>query len=147
MKTLTAILVSSVFASAAASAQTTNTPTPTAGVQAFLNVLNSGKGKPMEQMTPQEARQVLIGAQQGAKLPPAQVSEKTIQVNGQAIKLKIVKPENASGTLPAFMFFHGGGWVLGDFPTHERLIRDLVRASVPLRFTSITRRHLRPISR
>ena len=69
MKTLTAILVSPVFASAAASAQTTNTPTPTAGVQAFLNVLNSGKGKPMEQMTPQEARQVLIGAQQGAKLP------------------------------------------------------------------------------
>lgn len=56
MKTLTAITVSSVFASAAASAQTTNTPTPTAGVQAFLNILNSGKGKPMEQMTPQEAR-------------------------------------------------------------------------------------------
>ncbi|MEA9887241.1 alpha/beta hydrolase fold domain-containing protein [Xanthomonas campestris] len=27
------------------------------------------------------------------------------------------------------MFFHGGGWVLGDFPTHERLIRDLARAS------------------
>ena len=24
------------------------------------------------------------------------------------------------------MYFHGGGWVLGDFPTHERLIRDLV---------------------
>jgi hypothetical protein len=113
MKTLTAILVSSVFASAAASAQTTNTPTPTAGVQAFLNVLNSGKGKPMEQMTPQEARQVLIGAQQGAKLPPAQVSEKTIQVNGQAIKLKIVKPENASGTLPPLCSFTAaaGCWV------------------------------------
>lgn len=27
------------------------------------------------------------------------------------------------------MFFHGGGWVLGDFPTHERLIRDLVAGS------------------
>jgi acetyl esterase len=24
------------------------------------------------------------------------------------------------------MFFHGGGWVLGDFPTHQRLVRDLV---------------------
>ena len=24
------------------------------------------------------------------------------------------------------MFFHGGGWVLGDFPTHPRLVRDLV---------------------
>jgi len=24
------------------------------------------------------------------------------------------------------MFFHGGGWVLGDFPTHQRLVRELV---------------------
>ncbi|WP_171260627.1 alpha/beta hydrolase, partial [Acinetobacter baumannii] len=102
---------------------------PTVGVQAFLGVLNSGNGKPMELMTPNEARQVLIGAQKGAKLPPAQVSEKTIQINGQSIQLKIVKPENAKGVLPVFMFFHGGGWVLGDFATHERLIRDLVRES------------------
>ena len=27
------------------------------------------------------------------------------------------------------MYFHGGGWVLGDYPTHERLIRDLVNRS------------------
>jgi acetyl esterase len=24
------------------------------------------------------------------------------------------------------MFFHGGDWLLGDFPTHERFVRDLV---------------------
>jgi len=24
------------------------------------------------------------------------------------------------------MFVHGGGWVLGDFPTHKRMVRDLV---------------------
>ncbi|MFH4307306.1 alpha/beta hydrolase, partial [Acinetobacter baumannii] len=88
-----------------------------------------GNGKPMELMTPNEARQVLIGAQKGAKLPPAQVSEKTIQINGQSIQLKIVKPENAKGVLPVFMFFHGGGWVLGDCATHERLSRDLVHES------------------
>ncbi|MBK0030943.1 alpha/beta hydrolase [Erwinia sp. S43] len=131
MKIASILLTSAVFASAASAAttQSLNAPAPTAGVKAFLDVLNSGKGKPMEQMTPQEARQVLIGAQQGAKLPAAQVSDKTIQVNGQNIRLKIVKPENATGTLPVFMFFHGGGWVLGDYPTHERLIRDLVRDS------------------
>ncbi|MBM7341399.1 alpha/beta hydrolase [Pantoea coffeiphila] len=131
MKIASILLTSAVFASAASAATTQplNAPAPTAGVKAFLDVLNSGKGKPMEQMTPQEARQVLIGAQQGAKLPAAQVSDKTIQVNGQNIRLKIVKPENATGTLPVFMFFHGGGWVLGDYPTHERLIRDLVRDS------------------
>ena len=131
MKTVSAVLTSALFASATAvaSEKPVNVPAPTAGVQAFLNVLNAGDGKPMEQMTPQEARQVLIGAQKGVTLPSAQVAEKIITVNGQSIKLKIVKPDNATGTLPVFMFFHGGGWVLGDFPTHERLIRDLVRSS------------------
>lgn len=131
MKTVSAVLTSALFASATAvaSEKPVNLPAPTAGVQAFLNVLNAGDGKPMEQMTPQEARQVLIGAQKGVTLPSAQVAEKIITVNGQSIKLKIVKPDNATGTLRVFMFFHGGGWVLGDFPTHERLIRDLVRSS------------------
>ncbi|MFX5533894.1 alpha/beta hydrolase [Acinetobacter baumannii] len=128
MKIATALLTSALFTTAV-SAEAINTPAPTAGVQAFLDVLNSGNGKPMELMTPTEARQVLIDAQKGAKLPPAQVSDKTIQINGQSIQLKIVKPENAKGVLPVFMFFHGGGWVLGDFATHERLIRDLVRES------------------
>ena len=31
-----------------------------------------------------------------------------------------------TGILPVFMFFHGGGWMLGDFPTHKRFVRDLV---------------------
>ncbi|KGD79709.1 alpha/beta hydrolase [Tatumella morbirosei] len=127
MKTNFDVLTSDVFAAqASASAKQ---PAPTAGVKAFLDILNSGDGKPMEQMTPQEARQVLIGAQQGVELPAAQVSEKIIEAGGQRITLKIVKPENSNATLPVFMFFHGGGWVLGDFPTHERLIRDLVRES------------------
>ncbi|MEB5922662.1 alpha/beta hydrolase [Franconibacter daqui] len=98
-------------------------------VQAFLDALNSSGGKPMEQLSPQAARQVLVDAQKGAALPPADVSEKTIEVNGQPVRLNIVKPKGAKGTLPVFMFFHGGGWILGDFPTHERLVRDLVVGS------------------
>ncbi|KAA5839398.1 alpha/beta hydrolase [Pseudomonas chlororaphis] len=99
--------------------------------QAFLDALNAGGGKPMEQMTAKEARAVLVGAQAGVKLtlPKADVSQKTIKVDGQAISLTIVRPAGVKGTLPVFMFFHGGGWVLGDFPTHERLVRDLVVGS------------------
>ncbi len=104
-------------------------PQPDRHVQAFLNVLNSGGGTPIEQLSPQDARQVLINAQKGAKLPVADVSEKTINVDGKEITLNIVKPHNAKGTLPVFMFFHGGGWILGDFETHERLVRDLVNES------------------
>ena len=47
-------------------------------------------------------------------------------MDGQNIKLNIVKPANSKEILPVFMFFHGGGWVLGDFSTHQRMVRDLV---------------------
>lgn len=99
--------------------------------QAFLDVLNAGTGKPMEQLTPKDARAVLTGAQAGVKLtlPAAEVSQKTIQVDGKPLDLTIVRPAGVKGTLPVFMFFHGGGWVLGDYPTHERLVRDLVADS------------------
>jgi len=123
------LIAMSLVASSVSTAWAADAPTPTAGVAKFLSALNSSGGKPIEQLSPQDARQVLIGAQQGAKLPPADVSEKTITVNGQPLKLTIVKPQGATGTLPVFMFFHGGGWVLGDYPTHERLVRDLVNGS------------------
>ncbi len=94
--------------------------------QAFLEALEAGGGTPIEQLSPKDARQVLVGAQQGAKLPDADVMQKTINVNNEKISLTIVKPVGTKDVLPVFMYFHGGGWVLGDFPTHERLIRDLV---------------------
>ena len=97
-------------------------------VRAFLKELNSAGGKPMEQMTPTEARAVLTSAQASVKLdlPPAQVSQRTIVQDGQKVDLTLIHPDGVKMAVPAFMFFHGGGWVLGDFPTHERLVRDLV---------------------
>ncbi|PTT04526.1 alpha/beta hydrolase, partial [Pseudomonas sp. HMWF006] len=62
-------------------------------------------------------------------LSGVEVSDKAIKVDGQTINLKVVRPAKVKGELPVFMFFHGGGWVLGDFPTHQRLIRDLVVGS------------------
>lgn len=97
--------------------------------QAFLEALAKGGGQPLETLSPTDARNVLIGAQKGAKLPPADISEKTITVDGKPLKLTIVRPAAAKGVLPAFMFFHGGGWILGDYPTHERFVRDLVADS------------------
>jgi acetyl esterase/lipase len=97
--------------------------------QAFLQGLEKSGGQPLETLAPADARQVLVGAQAGAKLPPADVSEKTIQVDGKPVKLDIVRPAGAKGVLPVFIFIHGGGWILGDFPTHERFVRDLVSDS------------------
>lgn len=129
MKLIASALLLASQMSTAFAAPTENSPQPTAGVAAFLKALNSGNGKPIEQLSVKDARAVLTGAQKGAELPPAQISQKIITVQGKPLTLTIVKPEHASSTLPVFMFFHGGGWVLGDFPTHERLVRDMVNAS------------------
>jgi acetyl esterase/lipase len=100
-------------------------------IHAFLRALAAGGGKPMEQMTPAAARGVLERLQSSAAvdLPRADVAERTISSEGRPLKLVVVRPLGMTGTLPVFMFFHGGGWVLGDFPTHERLVRDLVSGS------------------
>jgi acetyl esterase/lipase len=96
--------------------------------RAFLKVLNSGNGEPLETLAPKDARQVLAGAQQSVSFDYSDIeeSEKTITQDGHTIKIHIVKPKGAKAGLPVFMFFHGGGWVLGDYPTHKRLVRDLV---------------------
>ena len=96
--------------------------------QRFLEALVAARGKPMEQMTPAEARAALVGAQMSAPVdqPTADVGVRTITTDGHPMKLVIVRPAGVGATLPAFMFFHGGGWVLGDFATHERFVRDLV---------------------
>ncbi|MDH1168941.1 alpha/beta hydrolase [Pantoea agglomerans] len=129
MKLIASALLLASQMSTAFAAPTENSPQPTAGVAAFLKALNSGSGKPIEQLPVKDARAVLTGAQKGAELPPAQISQKIITIQGKPLTLTIVKPEHASSSLPVFMFFHGGGWVLGDFPTHERLVRDMVNAS------------------
>ncbi|HVK49812.1 MAG TPA: alpha/beta hydrolase [Pseudobacter sp.] len=97
-------------------------------VREFLKGLNSGTGKPIEELSPVAARQVLTGAQQSVTVDYSGIeeAEKTIKQNGQSITIHIVKPKGVKGNIPVFMFFHGGGWVLGDYPTHRRLVRDLV---------------------
>jgi acetyl esterase len=98
------------------------------GVKAFLKVLNSAGGPPLETMPPLEAREVLVQAQASVPvdLSGIEESDKTITADGYTIKLNIVRPEGVKGKLPVFIFIHGGGWVLGDYPTHKRMVRDLV---------------------
>src|SRR4051812_21315286 len=38
-------------------------------------------------------------------------------------RVRIVRPAGASGTLPVVVYMHGGGWILGNAGTHDRLVR------------------------
>jgi len=98
------------------------------GTKEFLRALNTSGGPALETLSKEDARQVLIGAQASVEvdLSGIEESEKTIDADGHEIKLNIVRPEGVKEELPVFMFIHGGGWILGDYPTHQRLVRDLV---------------------
>jgi acetyl esterase/lipase len=108
-----------------------NDPQVFTEVRSFLKALNSGDGKPLEQLSVADARGVLVGAQKSVEVNYSGIeeSEKVISQNGLKVKIHITKPKGAKANAPVFIFIHGGGWVLGDYPTHRRLVRDLVIAS------------------
>lgn len=52
-----------------------------------------------------------------------------LQVKGRAvIPVRLYHPEPGA-VLPAVVYAHGGGWVMGDLETHDRLCRALASAS------------------
>jgi acetyl esterase len=121
------VMVAQVNSPAAKMLEVADDPRLSRKVKAFLNAVNSG-GVPVETLPPLAARQVLVDAQASVEvdLSGIEESEKTITADGYAITLNIVRPEGVKGTLPVFMFIHGGGWIQGDYPTHKRMVRDLV---------------------
>lgn len=95
--------------------------------QALSDALATAGGPPLYTLSPEDARAVLDRAQAGdVALAPATIEERTIPVgpSGQ-VSITIVRPVGATAPLPVVIYIHGGGWILGNFGTHERLVRDL----------------------
>src|SRR5262245_3353755 len=94
------------------------------GAQAFLNELAAKGGPRLYELSVEEARGVLSGIQSGkvAKLS-AEINDCIIPEGpGGKVAVRIIRPKDRIGALPVVVYFHGGGWVLGDKGTHDRLI-------------------------
>jgi acetyl esterase len=76
------------------------------------------------------ARSLLDDIQAGPveKLP---IDEEWITVPAAVgdARVRIIKPQGAEGILPVILYMHGGGWVLGNAGTHDRLVRELAVGS------------------
>ena len=95
--------------------------------QTFVDALAAEDSPPIHTLSVPEARNVLEMLQsKPTEKPQAQVEDVTIAggPSGQ-ISLRIVRRSGATGMLPAIMYFHGGGWILGSKNTHDRLIRQI----------------------
>ncbi|WP_394554957.1 alpha/beta hydrolase [Agromyces sp. MMS24-JH15] len=80
------------------------------------------------QMTPAEARKVLDDVQAAPIAKPA-VDDEWVTVPAEVgdVRVRIVKPAGSAAgiPLPTVLYIHGGGWVLGNAGTHDRLVREL----------------------
>jgi acetyl esterase len=96
-------------------------------IQKFLDGLAKKGGPPLYKLSPEVARKVLVDVQSaGVAKAPARIEEKRLPVGPTgSVKVFVVRPETAKGPLPAILYFHGGGWILGDEGTHDRLIREI----------------------
>jgi acetyl esterase/lipase len=78
------------------------------------------------ELGPDGARKVLddIQAVPIAK-PDVEATWITVPAEAGDVPVRIVKPPGAAETLPAVLYVHGGGWILGNAGTHDRLVREL----------------------
>jgi acetyl esterase len=78
------------------------------------------------ELGPDGARKVLDDIQ-AAPIAKPDVDETWITVPADVgdVQVRIVKPAGATDTLPVVLYVHGGGWILGNAGTHDRLVREL----------------------
>jgi acetyl esterase/lipase len=80
----------------------------------------------VDELTPDEARKVLDDVQAAPiGAPPIDERWVTVPAGVGDVRVRIVRPAGAEGTLPVIVYMHGGGWVLGNAGTHDRLVREL----------------------
>lgn len=102
-------------------------PTVEACTQQFLDDVNSQKGPQIYELSPADARNALLKVQ-NVDIPklPADIEDHVIPVGPKGgVNIRIIRPKDNKSALPAIMYFHGGGWVLGDKNTHDRLVREI----------------------
>jgi acetyl esterase len=83
--------------------------------------------RPIEAMTPAEAREQMetqARARKAEPLPVAKVDERLIPGPLGDIRMRLYWPM-ATGLVPAIVYYHGGGHVIGSLDTHDFVARNL----------------------
>ncbi len=93
----------------------------------FITELEKAGGPPLYTLTPAEAREVLNQAQ---NIPvdkiPADLEDLKLPVGPtHEVDIRIIRPQSRKEPLPVIFYFHGGGWVMGNKETHDRLVREI----------------------
>jgi len=106
--------------------------------RALLDLMIQNRVPPVHTLSPADARRFYRDRRSFTQPEPpamAEVRELSMQGPGGAVPMRFYRPLAASGVpgasgaaLPLLVYFHGGGWTIGDLDTHDVLCRQLATA-------------------
>jgi len=88
---------------------------------AFLTFLNALPGPKMHQLSPPEARAAAVMMRDVADAPVGELAViRDLEAEGAAgpLRARLFDARESREPGPVMVFFHGGGWVIGDLDTH-----------------------------
>jgi len=111
---------------------------PNSQMQAVLDKLATLGGKPIESLSPEDARKqpspadavmaILKETNKDAAEPVGKIDNVTIELSNGDIKGRIYKPAG-DGPFPMILYIHGGGWVIADLDTYDSSARALTNGA------------------
>ncbi|OZM83558.1 alpha/beta hydrolase [Pseudonocardia sp. MH-G8] len=102
-------------------------------IAALLETMAEAGAPPMYDGTPEAGRAQYLALTAGARapeqvVPVASVENRTVPGAEGDLGARVYRPEG-EGPFPTVVFFHGGGWVIGDLDTHDNMARTICRDS------------------
>lgn len=96
-------------------------------VEKFIKTIENQDSKPLYELSPEQARKVLLKIQSSPKKEKtANSSEISVPLNKErSMRVKIIKPLHQTNMLPIVYYIHGGGWVMGNEETHAHLVNEI----------------------
>jgi acetyl esterase len=86
---------------------------------------------PYETLSPTEARALFLAGREVLALDPAPVAVIRDITGPDGVPLRLYRSAgtDAAAMLPALVYFHGGGWVIGDLDSHDSVCRHIANAA------------------
>ena len=96
-----------------------------------LEMVRASGRPPYETLSPAEARALFLAAREVLALDPAPVAAVRDLVGPGGVPLRLYRGArtDAAALLPVLVYFHGGGWVIGDIESHDSICRHIANAA------------------